>query len=310
MSLILFTKSQKSTGAVGLSMGWLLLALVVVFVGVACAAGWAGYKMGASTASTPVDDGVETAELRAMLEEQRQNLDETKLRTREHLDALALRLGQMQSSILRLDALGERLTEIGNLDQGEFNFSEEPPRGGLDASDGEQVTELGDMLAELDALSRTIDDREHKLNLLEDLMMNRKLRRQVIPSGRPVTSGWISSRYGYRKDPFSGKRAFHHGVDVAGKKGSDVIAVAAGVVTWSGERYGYGRLVEINHGNGYVTRYGHSSKLLVEQGDRVAKGDVVATMGSTGRSTGPHVHFEVLRNGKSVNPSKYLRARL
>jgi murein DD-endopeptidase MepM/ murein hydrolase activator NlpD len=201
------------------------------------------------------------------------------------------------------------LAEIGKLDKGEFNFSEAPPRGGLDASgSAAESTELTDLLSDLSSLSRTIDDREHQLNLLEDMLMNRKLRRDIYPSGRPVTSGWISSRYGYRKDPFNGRRAFHQGVDVAGKKGSDVIAVAAGVVTWSADRYGYGRLVEINHGGGYVTRYGHNGKLLVEKGDTVAKGDVIAHMGSTGRSTGPHVHFEVLRNGKPVNPSKYLRA--
>lgn len=306
MNVILFTRSNAKAGPVRLGLSWLITALVALLLTVAGGMGWAGYQLGLHDAVPVVDE--EAVALQTMLEQQRHELQETKARTQEHLDALALRLGQMQSRLLRLDALGERLAEIGNLDEGEFNFSEAPPRGGLDASEDAQSTELSDLLSDLSELTRTIDDREQQLNLLEDLLMNRKLRREIYPSGRPVTSGWISSRFGYRKDPFTGRKAFHQGVDVAGKKGSDVIAVAAGVVSWAGSRYGYGRLVEINHGNGYVTRYGHNGKVLVEAGDRVAKGQVIALMGSTGRSTGPHVHFEVLRDGKPVNPIKYLRA--
>lgn len=306
MNVILFTRSNAKAGPVKVGLGALITALLVLLLTVAGGVGWAGYQLGVRNAAPVVDE--EAVALESMLDQQRYELQETKARTREHLDALALRLGQMQSRLLRLDALGERLAEIGDLDEGEFNFSEAPPRGGLDVSGEAQPTELADLLSDLSELTRTIDDREHQLNLLEDLLMNRKLRREIYPSGRPVTSGWVSSRFGYRKDPFTGRKAFHQGVDVAGKKGSDVIAVAAGVVTWAADRYGYGRLVEINHGNGYVTRYGHNGKLLVEEGDRVAKGQVIAHMGSTGRSTGPHVHFEVLRNGKAVNPHKYLRA--
>jgi murein DD-endopeptidase MepM/ murein hydrolase activator NlpD len=306
MSVILFTRSRHKAGPVRLSLAWLAVAAVLLVSMVSGGVGWAGYQLGLQDAA-PVADR-ETVALRSMLEEQRREVQDTQARTREHLDALALRLGQMQSHILRLDALGERLTEIGNLDNGEFNFSEVPAQGGLDASGTAESIELTDLLADLDALTLTIDDREQKLNLLEDLLMNRKLGREIHPSGRPVKSGWVSSYFGYRKDPFTGKKAFHQGVDVAGKEGSDVIAVASGVVTWASERFGYGHLVEINHGNGYVTRYGHNSKLLVKQGDTVAKGEVIAQMGSSGRSTGPHVHFEVLRNGKAVNPSNYLRA--
>lgn len=306
MSVILFTRSHHKAGPVRLSLAWLTVVALFLMLLISGGVGWAGYQFGLYEA-TPLEDA-EAVALRSMLDEQRRELQDTQARTQEHLDALALRLGQMQSHILRLDALGERLTEIGNLDKGEFNFSEVPARGGLDASGTTESTELTDLLNDLAALTQTIDDREQKLNLLEDLLMNRKLRREIHPSGRPVKSGWVSSYYGYRKDPFTGRKAFHQGVDVAGKKGSDVIAVAAGVVTWAGRRSGYGRLVEISHGNGYVTRYGHNSKLLVEEGDTVTKGGLLALMGSSGRSTGPHVHFEVLRNGKPVNPSNYLRA--
>ncbi len=166
-----------------------------------------------------------------------------------------------------------------------------------------------DLLIDMNRLSFSIDDRAHKLELMEGLLFNTSVHQDLKPAGRPVTKGWVSSHYGYRKDPFSGKKAFHHGVDVAGKENSDVIAVAAGVVTWVGEKKNYGHLVEIRHADGYLTRYGHNSKLLVKRGELVTKGEVIAQMGSSGRSTGPHVHFEIARNGQTINPAKYLRAR-
>ena len=140
------------------------------------------------------------------------------------------------------------------------------------------------------------------------MMMSRNLQAEVMPAGRPITRGWLSSYFGTRTDPFNGRRAHHSGVDFAGKMGSDVVSVAAGVVTYSGKRSGYGNLVEINHGNGYATRYGHGSELLVNVGETVKKGHIVAKMGTSGRSTGPHVHFEVLFNGRAVNPKKYIHA--
>jgi murein DD-endopeptidase MepM/ murein hydrolase activator NlpD len=168
--------------------------------------------------------------------------------------------------------------------------------------------EVPDFIQELDALSRQLDDRSEQLSVLETMLMNRNLQQQALPAGRPIKKGWISSYYGMRTDPFTGKREHHAGVDFAGKHGAEVVAVGAGVVTWASERYGYGNLVEITHGNGIATRYGHNHKILVKVGDKVEKGDTLALMGSTGRSTGPHVHFEVLKNGRSVNPSEYIQA--
>jgi murein DD-endopeptidase MepM/ murein hydrolase activator NlpD len=140
------------------------------------------------------------------------------------------------------------------------------------------------------------------------MMMNRNLQAEVKPAGRPITRGWLSSYFGSRTDPFTGRRAHHSGIDFAGKMGSDIVVVAAGVVTFSGRRSGYGNLVEVNHGNGYVTRYGHCSKNLVKVGTTVKKGQVIAKMGTSGRSTGPHVHFEVLYNGRAVDPKRYIHA--
>jgi murein DD-endopeptidase MepM/ murein hydrolase activator NlpD len=237
-------------------------------------------------------------------------LEDVRADAQSEIDAMAVRMGQLQSQLLRLDALGERLVEIGRLDKGEFSFEEPPALGGPEGIEAaSQQSALPDLLKEMQNLEQMIDDRQQQLTLVEDLIMNSNLEESLHPAGRPITKGWISSYFGMRNDPFTGKRAMHKGMDFAGKEGSEVVAVAAGVVTWAGERYGYGELVEINHGKGIVTRYGHNEKILVEVGDRIKQGQVIANMGSSGRSTGPHVHFEVLKNGKSVNPTKYIQSK-
>jgi murein DD-endopeptidase MepM/ murein hydrolase activator NlpD len=223
-----------------------------------------------------------------------------------NLDALALRIGQMQAQLLRLNALGERLVQQASLDPDEFDFTTLPAVGGPHDSSGFQPTRVPDFLKMLEELDSEMGDRQQKLSVLETLLMNRSLRQRVMPSGRPVTSGWLSSKFGTRADPITGKQEYHKGVDFAAEEGSDVISVGDGVVTWSGKRSGYGNLVEVSHGNGYTTRYAHNRKLLVGTGDTVKKGQLIASVGSTGRSTGPHVHFEVLHNGKAVDPAKYV----
>jgi len=244
---------------------------------------------------------------RATLTKQQYELDAVRKSARADLNALTLRIGQMQGDLLRLNGLGERLVSQGDLDQAEFDFNAPPPMGGPDNSqDDAEPAGFNDVLAMLDRLDNEISDRGQKLSVLESLLMSRSLSERVMPSGKPVEEGWLSSLYGKRSDPFTGKQEFHRGLDFAGKKGSEVIAAADGVVIWSARRSGYGNTVEINHGNGYVTRYGHNLKNLVKVGDTVKKGQQIALMGSTGRSTGPHVHFEVLRNGKSVNPSRFI----
>jgi len=222
------------------------------------------------------------------------------------LDALTLRIGKMQAQMLRLNALGERLVRQADLDRSEFNFDTIPALGGSGEMLDAQSVHLPDFLAMLDQLDSELEGRQDMLSVLEVLLMSRNVHERVMPSGRPVAEGWLSSRYGKRSDPFTGKQVFHKGLDFAGRKGADVLAVGDGVVSWSGKRSGYGNLIEINHGNGYVTRYGHNQHHLVKVGDTVKKGQQVAMMGSTGRSTGPHVHFEVLHNGKRVNPAKYI----
>jgi len=200
--------------------------------------------------------------------------------------------------------------DVAGIESDEFDFGGgELAMGGPEPQDSSAFAPPS-FIEELDGLTETLERREQQLNILENLLANRNLENQTFLSGRPITQGWMSSRFGRRTDPFSGKVAWHEGVDFAGKDGSDVVATAAGVVTYAGERSGYGLLVEINHGNGISTRYGHAKTVDVKVGDIVRTGDVIAKMGSSGRSTGPHVHYEVLKNGRQVNPHPYIyRAR-
>jgi murein DD-endopeptidase MepM/ murein hydrolase activator NlpD len=213
----------------------------------------------------------------------------------------------LHAHVQRLDSAGKRLTEVAGLDSGEFDFDQEPPLGGPEVGTVEDGT-LDRVLVSLDQFEKQLSERERQMRVLEDLLLVSRLQRQVKPSGWPVERGWISSAFGMRTDPFTGRRAMHTGTDFAGRAGADVLSVAAGIVTEAGPRFGYGMVVEINHGNGYVTRYGHNARVLVKPGDKVNKGQRIALIGSTGRSTGPHVHFEVLFNDKVVNPTEYIEA--
>jgi len=225
--------------------------------------------------------------------------------TEEQLQALTIRIAELQARLTRIDALGDRLVSVAKLDKGEFDFSQPPALGGPNQTKG-TAFEAPDFTAVIDELADRIDNREQQLDVLESLLGSQKIESETFIAGRPIRKGWMSSRYGYRNDPFNGKIAWHEGVDFAGKDGSDIISVAAGVVTWAGKRYGYGLLVEINHGNGYTTRYAHAKEILVKTGDIVKKNQTLAKMGSTGRSTGPHVHFEVRKDGRPVDPNKYI----
>ncbi|QKT03038.1 M23 family metallopeptidase [Ectothiorhodospiraceae bacterium 2226] len=266
---------------------------------------YAGYHWGANRAELSPEQVA--AALHAELAEQRAQVEEVRRVAQENVNALARRLGQMQAHVIRLDALGHHLTQAAQLDGGEFDFENPPGIGGPESTIAEAIPPH-DFMKMLDDLALQIEDRSVQLGVLENLIMNRNLMAEVLPAGRPITSGWMSSSYGTRTDPFSGRRVYHNGVDFAGKEGSDVVALGSGVVTFAGRRGGYGKLVEINHGNGYVTRYAHHKEILVEVGETVKRGQVIALLGSTGRSTGPHVHLEVLRDGKVVNPIQYVRA--
>jgi murein DD-endopeptidase MepM/ murein hydrolase activator NlpD len=223
------------------------------------------------------------------------------------MSALKLKLAEFQSQILRLNALGNHLANKAKVPKKEFDFSVLPSRGGptikVAEADSQSVEKI---LAEVSVLEEQLHYEEKQLNLLESITLGHHIEDTGYLSGRPIAKGWLSSYYGIRKDPFSGRAAMHKGIDFAGKEDSAVIATASGVISWADKRYGYGNLIEIEHGKGYKTRYGHNKKILVKVGDVVTKGQVIANMGSTGRSTGPHVHYEILRNNAQINPIKYV----
>jgi murein DD-endopeptidase MepM/ murein hydrolase activator NlpD len=224
----------------------------------------------------------------------------------KRIQAMTMNLAELQARVTRLDALGEHLTVMAGLEEGEFDFSQVPAMGGPMAGAFNVDFSAVDIGSELGRFQAKLTDREQQLDILESLLKGRKLEEQRWLSGRPVQKGWVSSHYGKRTDPFTGKQAMHEGLDFAGKEGSPVVSVAAGIVTWTGSQTGYGQMVEISHGDGFVTRYAHNKENLVVPGDIVRKGDTVALMGSSGRSTGAHVHYEVYKHGRSVDPSSYV----
>lgn len=238
------------------------------------------------------------------LAQQKRSLEIAKREAATHLNALTRRMGQLQAQVLRLNALGGRLTRMAGLDRREFNFDSEVGQGGPESDTAGASIEVS---ASLVRLSDEIKTSEARLRALETLLLDRRLTDAVTPTGWPADGGFVSSGFGHRADPFSGRVAYHEGVDIASKLGSPIRALADGVVAYTGEKSNYGRTVEINHGNGLTTRYAHAHSVLVKVGDTVKRGDTVALVGSTGRSTGPHIHLEVLKDGRPVNPTKYLR---
>ena len=304
MSHILITNRRGKTAR--FHMGFLSWTVVVLFFsGIGGGAFYVGQQFGSQKA----EPDVILSQMQKELSAYKGDLEVVEAGVDENMNALAQRLAQAKAHIIRLDALGERLIDKAKLDKGEFDFGSEPSVGGPESGRGGEAISVNDFLHNLDDLTKKMDKSSFQLSILENMLMSRDLHDEVYPSGRPIKRGWISSYYGRRTDPFTGRRAHHDGIDLAGKKDSEVISVASGVVTWAGKRYGYGNLVEINHGNGYMTRYGHNATIEVKIGDAVKKGQTISRMGSTGRSTGPHVHFEVHKDGRSVDPMKYVRAR-
>ena len=307
MNVVIFGKGLGQPRQLSLS-GPMAVAAVLLFAGVITAAGFAGGHWYAGATGSGVSSN-ELVGLNDELQRAREQIDTIRQENEDPLDAMAIRIAQMNARMIRLDALGRRLTDMANLEDGEFDFDEPPAMGGPEepVATGSNVA-VPDVVEAMQTLDLQLDNREAQLGVLESVIANQNLKQRVYPQGRPVSSGWISSYFGKRTDPFTGKPANHTGIDFAGKSGAEVVAVADGVVTWSSNRYGYGLMVEINHGNGYTTRYAHNSENLVAIGDEVRKGQVVALMGDTGRATGPNLHFEVLRDGRRMNPVNFIRA--
>lgn len=245
-------------------------------------------------------------ELQAVIQLQQRDVDRLIQGNRLNINALSVRMAELQAASTRIDALGERLAKMGQLTLDEFDFAEVAPVGGpanpLEVAD---VSEA-DLHASIGQLGEKLRRQASQLDALQFLMVNRQVEDDLTPAGWPVRKGWISSGYGERTDPFTGERARHDGLDFVAARGSDVLSVANGVVVWAGKRNGYGNTIEIDHGNGYRTRYAHNESMLVEPGTQVSAGQLIAKLGSTGRTSTPHVHFEVLKNGVAMNPAKFV----
>ena len=248
----------------------------------------------------------EIRQLRQQVQQQNLQLTGVRKDAQRDIDALAVKLGQLQAQSTRLNALGERLTQVGKLDDGEFNFDEQPAVGGVEDSADSAYALPQTLNTSIDQLASQFDSQQAQLSALQSLLLDAKIESNLKPTGMPV-EGYISSYFGGRPDPFSGHSAYHTGLDISAPKGTPVHAVAEGMVTFAGERTGYGDVIEIDHGNGYMTRYAHNSKLEARPGQRVHVGDVISEAGSTGRSTGSHVHFEVWYKGRVVNPLAFVK---
>ena len=239
--------------------------------------------------------------------EHKQRLQQVREETRAEVSALTTQAGMLQAQVQRIDVLGSVLIEMAGLEPEEFSFV---PESGIGGPSGVAETSGGKNLqieSEFETIQNSLEAREHQLQVIRDALVNERVRQETVPQGRPVKYSWVSSLFGKRRDPFTGRPEKHKGVDFAGRTGSDVTAVAGGIVTRARRNGAYGNLVEIDHGNGYMSRYAHNKDLLVKAGEVVKRGHVIATLGNTGRSTGPHVHFEVLKDGVQIDPMKFVK---
>ncbi|MEP1444872.1 MAG: M23 family metallopeptidase [Paraglaciecola sp.] len=297
MKLTLLFKSNKARFVLNIDKPKLLVALLAI----------CGFFFVSGRSTHSPDENIARIQYaKAGLEQQANEVNLLKSSTEQRLTGVMLKLADMQSQIQRLDVLGSRLVERANLNPEEFSFNQIPSMGGpLDSSPVDiQVQDV--LLSQMTSMLETIQSKTQELTALESIMLSHHIEQERRLEGKPISSGWLSSYYGIRKDPFSGLPAMHKGLDFAGKEGEPVLATGAGIITWSGARYGYGNLVEIDHGDGLVTRYGHNKELNVKIGDVVTKGQSIAVMGNTGRSTGAHVHYEVIRKGKQQDPLPYV----
>jgi murein DD-endopeptidase MepM/ murein hydrolase activator NlpD len=300
VNLIFFSRSQDKVRHLNLAHPLTLVLVSLAAVALLAGVFVAGIKLGVQGVGEGAAGGP------SALAADRAELASIRARLQERIDGLALRMGVLNAHLIRLNALGKRLTQMANLSSSEFDFEHDPALGGPESGSGSRGAEVPDLSAMINQFDRRLDFRAAQFNALEYVLLGRQLSAEIRPTGRPVLSGYISSYFGERMDPFNGEEAFHKGLDFASDAGVDVLAVGQGVVSWAGPRAGYGVLVEINHGNGFVTRYAHNSTVAVAVGDTVQRGQAIAVVGSSGRSTGPHVHFEVLKNGRQIDPMAFM----
>ena len=303
MHIILVSDRLSKSRSLTLSTGQLLLAALAAGVAVlviASALFWLSARYAAEVRLPFLHDMLVSAQA----EESRRS--ETYLR--QNLNAMAIKLGELQAQLMRLDALGERLSALSGVKPPEIRPGETPGRGGaLSSSQPPSDMSMEDLTRELNALSRRMDNRNDYLGALESRLFDDKMKKKLLPTIQPVAGSWNASSFGWRIDPITGQQALHEGVDFIAPVGTTINAAAGGVVIAAETHPQYGLMVEIDHGNDFITRYAHASKLLVKVGDLVKRGVKIAEVGNSGRSTGPHLHFEVRFKGVAQNPTRFLQ---
>jgi len=300
VNIILVSDSLAKSRSMTLSQGQVFLIAFGILV--------AGFMLAMATYVATMKFAVDLRNpyLRALMASLHQDEQKrSEAQVKENLDALAAKVGELQARILRLDAFGERLAKAAGIKREEFRFDEKPGQGGPVVPLGPDLT-VPEFQRMLDDMSRLVDDRSEKLGVLDSFFMDDRLARKTVPTTMPVSGGYYSSNYGYRLDPITGHSEFHTGVDIVAGIGTKVMAAAGGVVSFSGTMPEYGNVVDVDHDNGLTSRYAHLSKRLVKAGDVVMKGQLIALVGNTGRTTGPHLHFEVREKGIPLNPNKFL----
>ena len=300
MNIILVSDSLAKSRSMTLSQGQVFLIAFGILV--------AGFMLAMATYVATMKFAVDLRNpyLRALMASLHQDEQKrSEAQVKENLDALAAKVGELQARILRLDAFGERLAKAAGIKREEFRFDEKPGQGGPVVPLGPDLT-VPEFQRMLDDMSRLVDDRSEKLGVLDSFFMDDRLARKTVPTTMPISGGYYSSNYGYRLDPITGHSEFHTGVDIVAGIGTKVMAAAGGVVSFSGTMPEYGNVVDVDHDNGLTSRYAHLSKRIAKVGDVVMKGQLLGLVGNTGRTTGPHLHFEVREKGIALNPNKFL----
>ena len=302
MNVILVSNRLAKTRSITLG-GWQISLLLLLLSGLVWVAAFMLQYALVRFAPEGLSDGVRTLLSKVQSEERQKQQSYV----HSSLDAMAARVGQMQAQMQRLDALGARLSKLTGMKPEEFRFDQPPAQGGPLVTLPGQEMSVNNLDQQLNRLAQLVNDRSDKLLALETMLLQNQLSRKLLPSIPPINEGWYSSNFGWRIDPFTGANAMHEGVDYMVPEGTVIRASAGGVVAYADQHPQYGNMVEIDHGNDIVTRYAHASQLLVKVGQVVRRGEKIAEVGSTGRSTGNHLHFEVRYKGIAQNPVRFLQ---
>ena len=307
MKIILIKDDASGKGPICLSGAKFFVMGLAGLVALPVVLGLLSYWVASSVdrSLNPFTDPEYRVAVESRVNEQQQEIIKTRQYVRQHIDVLGRRIGSIQAQVSRINAVEQRIAKVSGINLADFQFDQDPPIGGATVGD-ERDLEQKDIENAIRSIEKELSARESEIAAVDFILSRKSLTSQQTPAGWPVKGGWVSSSFGSRMHPMTGKKQFHKGVDIPGKIGAHVLSVADGVVVRSEKNANYGWLVEVDHGDNYTTLYSHNRKNLVIVGETVKKGQAIAEIGSTGRSTGPHVHFEVHKKGKIINPVKYL----